>query len=328
MKICFHFKRGVETVGELRKDYILDRWVILSTGRGKRPKEFVDQQSQKSAAECFFCPGNETMTTVEIGRIEKSGQWQMRWFENKFPALDTGCAPELKTHNRFYTFALNCGNHEIVVETNEHAKQLADLSTSEITTLFTVFAQRIRDLSSNKNVKYVSVFKNHGVHAGTSLVHSHSQIMAMPFVPALVMDEVLASRKFVHCPYCAIIESEKNSARRCFENDAWVAFAPYASRFNYEVWLFPKQHVKSLAELNSFDGLADILKKVLVKLKELNCSYNFCLHYAPRNHDLHLHIEVLPRIAVWGGFELGTHAIINSVFPEDAAQFYRGETNG
>ena len=69
--------------------------------------------------------------------------------------------------------------------------------------------------------------------------------------------------------------------------------------------------------------VASVLKKILVKLKKMNASYNFYLHYAPQGHDLHFHIEVTPRIGKWGGFELSTGAIINSVMPEDAAKFYR-----
>lgn len=322
----------LETVGELRKDYILDRWVIISQGRQLRPKQFSEQPIKKEEGVCVFCPGNESLATKELGRITKNGTWLMRWFDNKFPALvEQDCGFEIKTDNRFYTFSKPCGDHEIVVETNEHSKQLWELDVGQICALFKVFKDRISQLSKKKYVSYVNVFKNHGPSGGTSLVHSHSQIMATSFVPSVVMEKVFASRKFVECPYCQIIESEKNSFRRCFENNSWIAFTPYASRFNYEIWVFPKKHARNLEELDyldSFDSLADIMKKVLLKLKELNCSYNFCLHYSPAGHDLHFHIEILPRIAIWGGFELGTNAVINSVSPEDAAKFYRGETNG
>ncbi|MBI4141400.1 galactose-1-phosphate uridylyltransferase [Candidatus Woesearchaeota archaeon] len=315
-------------MGELRKDYFLERWVVFSTGRGKRPRQFAEQPVQSEVSQCFFCPNNESLTPPEIGRRGDAKKWFMRWFENKFPALVQDGSAVIKTDNRFYTFSSNFGYHEVVVETSEHSKQLSDLSVREISELFSVFKDRIRDLSSKENVAYVSVIKNHGPSAGTSIVHSHSQIFAASIIPSLVMEKVLAVRKFVGCPYCDIIGSEKDSARRCFENDEWIAFAPYASRFNYEVWLFPKEHVKTLAELSSFDSLADVLKKVLVRLKELGCSYNFCLTYAPAGHDLHLHLEVLPRIAVWGGLEVGTNCVINSVMPEDAAIFYRGDADG
>src|SRR3989344_122808 len=62
-----------------------------------------------------------------------------------------------------------------------------------------------------------------------------------------------------------------------------------------------------------------------LKIKRLNASYNYYLHYAPQGFDLHFHIEVSPRFAKWGGFELSTGAIINSVMPEDAARFYRSK---
>lgn len=315
-------------MGDLRKDYLLNYWVFFSTNRGKRPRQFAEQPVQTEVGQCFFCPGNEASTPTEIGRRGDAKKWSMRWFENKFPALLSDGSPVVRTDNRFYTFSSNFGHHEVVVETAEHSKQLSDLGVKDIADLFSVFRDRIRDLSRQENIVYVSVIKNHGPAAGTSIVHSHSQIFATSIIPSLVMEKVMAVRQFVECPYCAIIASEKNSDRKCFENDSWVAFAPYASRFNYEVWLFPKQHLKSLVELSSFDGLADVLKKVLLKLKELGCSYNFCLTYAPAGHDLHLHLEVLPRIATWGGLEVGTNTVINSVMPEDAARFYRGENNG
>ena len=315
-------------MGELRKDYLLDRWVYFSTGRGKRPRQFSELPVQAEVGQCVFCPGNESLTTAEIGRRGDAKKWSMRWFENKFPALIPEGEAVLRTDNRFYTYSSNFGHHEVVVETPVHSQQLADLTVREIAELFSVFTDRVRDLSRHEKIVYVSIIKNHGPAAGTSIVHSHSQIFATAIVPSFVLEKVTAVRRFVECPYCAIIASEKDSTRRCFENDSWIAFTPYASRFNYEVWLFPKQHVKTLGELSSFDGVADVLKKVLLKLKELNCSYDFCLTYAPAGQDLHLHLEVLPRIATWGGLEVGAGVVINSVMPEDAARFYRGENDG
>lgn len=317
----------MRTVGEVRKDYILDRWVIFSTGRGKRPRQFSEEPVQKETGTCFFCPGNEALTPPELGRVEKNGKWVMRWFDNKFTALEQGCVTQIKTDNRFYTFGQNCGYHLVVVETPEHSKQLCDLPLEDISKLFETFRSIINSLEKQSGVTYAAVFKNHGPAAGTSIVHSHCQIMATTFMPPLLAEKLSARKKFIECPYCKIIESEKNSDRRCFENDSWIAFTPYASRFNYEIWLFPKSHIKRLDDLSSFAGLADILKKILLKLKELGCSYNLCLQYSPKNEDLHLHIEILPRIAIWAGFEFGSNAVINSVLPEDAAKFYRGEPN-
>lgn len=311
---------------ELRKDYILDRYVVIASARKKRPKQFK-KEIQEEVKTCFFCPGNEDMTPPEIGRIGSKNKWKIRWFPNKFPAVEEKGDSEIKTHNRFYTFADAYGKHEVIAETSDHKKQLWDLSESHIKEILGVYQDRIKNLSKEKGIRYVCIFKNHGKEGGTSIIHSHTQVIAYNKIPNLVKEEVEASKKFSRCPYCDIIQSEKGSDRRCFENSNFIAFTPYASRFNYEIWIFSKQHKKSLVEFDEKElkDLASILHKILFRLKELNVSYNFTVHNAPEGDDLHFHIEVCPRMAVWAGFELLTDDIINSVPPEDAAEFYSGK---
>ncbi len=312
-------------MGELRKDYILDRWVIYSEGRGARPKEFTHAPETVKEGTCFFCPGGEALTPGELGRIGTKQKWRVRWFANKFPALEPAGQPKPKTDNRFFTHAANYGYHEVIVETPDHAKQLADLSPNEIADVLGVYQNRVAELSKKKSIAYVSVIKNHGYHAGTSIVHSHSQVFATAFVPPEVQEKVEARRRFLKCPHCDIVKAETNSARQCFETKNWLAFCPYASRFNYELWLYPKKHIRQLSDVPDLAELASLLKRVLGRLHVLNCSYNLFVTVAPQGEDLHLHIEVLPQIAIWGGFERGSGAVINSVMPESAAKFYRGE---
>lgn len=312
-------------MGELRKDYILDRWVFYSVGRGARPHEFKESHVIVPEKVCFFCPGNEKLTPAEIGRIGTSAKWQIRWFSNKFPALEQTEPAEPHTDNRFYTFASNYGCHEIIAETPDHNKQLSELSVKEIADVLEVYRIRIEELSKKPKIKYVNVIKNHGYHAGTSLFHSHSQVFATAIIPPAVREKICAVRKFVRCPYCEIIKAEKDSERKCFENDSWIAFCPYASRFNYEIWIFPKSHVRNLGEVKDVKPLAEILKKVLSQLGKAGVSYNYYVTYSPKGEDLHFHIEIMPQIAIYGGFERGSGAIINSVLPESAAEFYRNE---
>ncbi len=311
-------------MGEIRKDYILDRWVVISTVRALRPHQFKEEKKPGKVKACFFCPGHEKETTEEIGRIGTKKKWKMRWFENKFPALEPKGQEFIKTDNTYFTFSANYGYHEIVVESNDHKKQLWDLSVKDIKTVFEIYNNRIQELGKRQNIKYVAVFKNHGPKGGTSVVHTHSQILAYNHVPKEVRDKVFAVKQRDHCPYCDIIHIEKNSLRKCFENEEFVAFTPYASRFNYEIWIFPKKHIRTLAETN-LEKLADIMKKILKKLKWLNCSYNYFLHYAPEGEDLHFHIEICPRIASWAGAEHGFGTVINAVLPEQAAEFYRSK---
>ncbi|MBI2659144.1 DUF4921 family protein [Candidatus Woesearchaeota archaeon] len=311
-------------MGIIRKDYILDRWVYYATERKKRPREFKSAEAKDNAKVCFFCPWNTHLTPPEIGRVEYKNGWKLRWFLNKFPAVEKKGNPNLKTR-KFYSEGASYGVHEVIVETQHHKSQLADLPVQQIRELLEVYKVRIKELSKLKGIKYVEVFKNHGKDAGTSLVHSHSQVTALAQIPTLVVEECNAARKNKKCPYCELIKAEAKSKRKIFETKNVVAFAPFASRFNYEAWIFVKKHKKTMEELeeNEMMDMAAALKKILAKLKKINVSYNFFVHYSPEKENLHFHIEITPRIATWGGFELSTNAVINSVMPEDAARFYR-----
>ncbi|MEK6984290.1 MAG: DUF4931 domain-containing protein [Nanoarchaeota archaeon] len=311
-------------MGIIRKDYTLDRWVYYAVGRKERPKEFRSIAVEEGSKICFFCPGNEHLTPPEIGRVEYKGNWRMRWFLNKFPAVEKKENAKIAS-KKFYSEGGSYGIHEVIIETPHHKSQLADLPVGQIRDLLAVYKIRIKELSKLNHIKYVEIFKNHGKDAGTSLIHSHSQVTALPQIPSLIAEEAYASKKYKKCPYCDIIKIESKSKRKIFETKNVIVIAPFASRFNYEAWVFVKRHKKSMEELeeNELQDLALALKKILVKLKKINASYNFFMHYSPEKENLHFHIEITPRIATWGGFEISTNATINSVLPEDAARFYR-----
>jgi UDPglucose--hexose-1-phosphate uridylyltransferase len=310
---------------ELRKDYILDRWVIAASLRAKRPKEYKQENKVKEPKICVFCSGNENLTPPEIGRVSKNKKWIIRWFPNKFPFVEQKGSPEIKTKNKFFTSSSGYGKHEVIADTNKHNIQLWDTKKEHIKLVLEVIKNRIEELNKLKNIKYVQVFKNHGEKAGTSIIHSHFQITAISTIPPTITEKIKAIKKHKKCPYCDIIKIEGKGKRKCFENKTFLAFAPYASRFNYEIWIFPKKHIKTLSELkdNEIKDFSSILNKVLKKLKTLNLSYNITFNYSPKKNNLHFHIEVIPRIAQWAGFEFSTGITINSVMPEAAAKFYR-----
>lgn len=312
-------------MGIIRKDYILDRWVYYATEREKRPMEFREDNAISKKI-CFFCPGNEHLTPPEIGKVEHKNTWKIRWFPNKFPAVKLREDAKISA-KKFLMEGKNYGKHEIIAETRDHKRQLSDFSVEHIKQIFEVYTLRIKELERLKDIKYVAVFKNQGPLAGTSLVHSHTQVAALSLLPLQIMEKLNATKKFDKCPYCDIIQLESKSKRKIINNKSITAFAPYASRFNLEAHIFPKRHVNSMAEMNDEElyDMASVLKKILLKLKKVNASYNFFLNHVPRGHDLHFHIEITPRLAKWGGFELSTGAIINSIMPEDAARFYKSK---
>ncbi len=313
-------------MNETRKDYILDSYVIIATERKKRPREFTEDKEEPIENHvCYFCPGNENLTPPEITRIEKNGKWQIRVVDNKFPAVKLEGNPEFRTDNNYFTFAGAFGKHEVVIDTPEHNKKFSEFSVEEITELLRVYIDRINVMGKIQGIKYVFVFKNYGKEGGASIAHSHSQIISYNLIPATIKKREDAVLKYDHCPYCDIINIEKDSHRKVMVNKSIIAFTPYASRFPFEVWVFPKRHVININELNDEElyDLASVLKYLTQKIATLNLSYNFYLLNGTKN--MHFHIHFIPRTssAKWAGFELGTDTIINPITPEEAAKFYR-----
>lgn len=311
---------------EIRKDYILDRWSYIATERGKRVKQFEKENKEdKEDLQCFFCPGNEKLTPPEIGRVGNEKEWKVRWFPNKFPIVSKEFKNKISTVDKYWTSGEAFGYHEVIPETSNHKQQLADLSEDEMQTVLQVYASRIKELQKKKGIKYVQLFKNSGEEAGTSIIHTHTQIVATTVVPRLVQEKISALKKYKKCPYCDIIKKEEKKNRFIWADDNFIAFTPFSPRFNFEVLIFPKKHYKNITELNEleFKSLAKVFNKILGKLGKINAPYNFYLHYSPRGKDLHFHFEITPRFSKWAGFELATESYVLVTSPEEAARFYR-----
>jgi UDPglucose--hexose-1-phosphate uridylyltransferase len=315
-------------MAQLRRDYLLNRYVIIAEERGKRPHQFSSQKQPKEVKLDFFAPGNENLTPEEIGRREDQNGWYIRWFDNKFPAVQKEGNYNIRTDNIFYTFADAVGKHEVIVESPKIEDELADLSVKHIKEILEVYRERINELSKLDAVKYVQVFKNHLSQAGTSIVHTHSQVIAYNLIPTIIDEKSRAVKeyfsKYGHSPYDDIIAREIDSLRRIIENDHFISFTPYASRFPMEAWIFPKRCAYNLNDFSDEElfALADQLKYILMKLQTINAPYNILLYYAPKD-EFRFHIEICPRLTTWAGFELATGTIINPVSPEEAAKFYR-----
>jgi UDPglucose--hexose-1-phosphate uridylyltransferase len=229
---------------------------------------------------------------------------------------------------------LAMGHHEVLVESPRHKEDPAEASVEQLSLVINGYIDRLRYLSSKPYVQYVSIFRNHGLEAGASLSHAHSQIIATPFIPKIVEEEILASRRFwsknKRCIFCEIMEKERRGPRFVLENSRFLVFTPYASVNPMEFWMFPKQHETSLLELTQYEvkTFAQTLKTCLLRLKTLvnDPPYNYGFHMALNKtaHDhYHWHLEVYPRLAIWAGFEKSTGVYINTMTPETAAESLR-----
>ncbi len=293
-------------MNEIRRDYILNRWVIIAKNRAKRPQHFVQKPIGSREKFCFFCPGNEDTTPPEIARVEEKGRWVIRVFPNKYPATEW---------------------HEIVVETPIHGEHLGDRSVGHIVQVLKMYSERQQAIEKEPRVKYVSIFKNSGKMAGASLSHSHTQLVGLTMIPPLIKREMRAFDK--DCPFCRVWRDEMKGNRVVYDDRYTAAFTPFASRFPFEVWMMPKRHVRTLDEMSKkeLNSFATVLKEILSALNSsLNYPpYNFVLHYAPEGKDFHLHLELMPRLSRFAGFEFGTEITINTMPPEVAAEHYKSE---
>ncbi len=336
---------------ELRYDPFKERWVIIATERARRPGDFEIQVEEKKLIVCPFCYGQEDKTPPEVFAIRPDDSppntpgWTVRVTPNKFPALRVE-GELIREGVGLFDRVSGVGAHEVVVETPHHDLTLSDLSVSEIRDVLIAYRERIRDLRKDIRLRYILVFKNHKSQAGASLSHSHSQIIATPLIPTVIVQELNSAREYFlkkeRCIICDIIKQELYFKERIvFDDGKYIMWTPFASCFPFECWLLPKHHMHDFAELSDDDLMdtARALKEMLLRIRILldDPPYNFVLHTVPNlvprpgkpdywgtiKYDFHWHIELVPRLTKIAGFEWGSGFYINPTPPELAANLLR-----
>ena len=131
------------------------------------------------------------------------------------------------------------------------------------------------------------------------------------------------------CPFCRLVREEtRRPERRIWEDDDSVAFAPYASRSAFEIWVVPRRHDADFSRAGAADikATSEALRQVLDRLASAldGPPYNLVLHTAPLREQVdgtyHWHWEIHPRLREIAGLELGTGLPVNPVSPEDAVE--------
>jgi len=330
-------------LSEFRQDIVSKHWVLFAPNRGGRPEDFNIQSATPNSDtipsidhKCAFCPGNEQYNQ-EIIAYPSGRDWKVRVIPNKFEALGHRGG---RQRSDFYTVREGIGDHEVII-TRPHNILTAFLPDDIIDLNLKVYQDRMRELSNHPEVEYVHIIQNHGRDGGASMLHPHSQIFATPFVPEHLHDEVTGSYVYFFqngaCVYCEMILREfQDKERIVLDHKDFLVFTPFASRVPYALRIIPKTHYASFIDMTVPErrSLAIVLKEVLGKLyrKLNNPAYNYYIHTVPVSHSVltrydyrsyHWHLEILPRITVWGGFELGSDVYVNVVTPEMAADVLR-----
>ncbi len=331
---------------ELRQDLVSGDWILIAPGRAKKPEEYK-RKSKPQKKPILGCPfenpkksGNGPVLAVydkDGHRINsKSKDWGLQIFPNKYPAiLNSRVKPKIRKKGS-YVFMKGVGHHDLLV-TRDHNKNFPKLSKLEGYTVLKALQSRYLSLLKFKNVAFVSMFSNWGEKAGASIYHPHYQMLSVPIIPPGIEHSLKGSeiyfKKNGECVQCTEIAMELRDKKRIiFENACAVAYAPFVSRGEFEIRVFPKSHIPFFEETPESILLcvSEALQKVLRGFeKALNSpDYNFFIHTAPAKNKksythFHWHIEILPKFNISAGFELSTGIEVNVVPPEDAAKFLR-----
>jgi UDPglucose--hexose-1-phosphate uridylyltransferase len=329
-------KQPKKPASELRFDLVSKDWVLIATGRAKRPTEFTKQKRQKievAEKDCPFC----NLATQEKPVLEyknEKGEREVVIIPNKFPAFIHSNG----LHERAlgpYSLMDGVGFHEVVV-TRDHKKSLAELSAAQIKRVIDAYQERYLELANEEFVNYISIFHNHGREAGASISHPHSQIIAIPLTDPDLQRSLNGSRLFFEnrgeCVHCKMLEWDLEDRQRViYENKEFVVLVPFAPRVAFELRIYPKEHhayferIKDLEKNQLAEALHVALNKIFKGLNDP--AYNFFLHTAPTDGKdyghYHWHFEILPKTSTWAGFELGAGIEISVVEPEEAAKYLR-----
>jgi UDPglucose--hexose-1-phosphate uridylyltransferase len=334
---------------ELRLDPITGRRVYVAEDRASRPTDFAEAAAGGPSglaaahdyeASCPFCAGNEAATPHETHALRDArGQWQVRVVPNKFPAMSLDAAGEAPASPLTPGPAL--GAHEVIIESPRHLVDVVQLSVEELAAVLAVYRDRLRHWAADGRLAHGLVFKNSGWAAGASLLHVHSQLVALPAVSESVAAELEGAGRFFashrRCVFCDLVAREIAAGERMvLRQQGVVAVAAFAGRQPFETWLLPEDHASRFegADDAALGALAAALHEVLRRLhaEAPGVAYNLLLHTAPFDDkgaaSYHWHWELVPRTSPLAGLELGAGAYINSLSPERVAARLREARGG
>ena len=331
---------------ELRIDPLTGLKVVFAPQRADRPLSFEASRTHGEAkADCPFDEQREDQTPPETWALRPGGGasdspgWLVRSVPNKYPVLseavdsNTSAPADPLASGRgdpdLFPAAAATGAHEVIIHSPRHLVALADLGPEQLRHVLEAWSAR---LEAHARARYVHVMVNEGSAAGASLEHSHTQVYALGLVPAAVARErerftAHNTRTMGGCLLCDLLQAEVRERERVIEvDDDAVLLAPFASRGPYELRIVPRKHTKSFSD-GGPAAAAGLLDQAVQRLRRRlgeGLPLNLWLRTAPLDAEhFHWHIDILPRLTVPAGFELGTGMNINIYPPERAAEDLR-----
>lgn len=329
---------------ELRQALVSGQWVVIATERAKRPHDFVRpaREGARTNNHCPFCEGNEVMTPPEVMAYRLDGSrpnrpgWQLRVVPNLYPAFVPSKNGLGSRKVGLYNTMEAVGVHEVLINSPDHYSDVGRLAVDDVDRLIRAYVDRYLAHKDRHHIEYIHVIVNHGREAGASLEHPHAQLFGLPLVSGVIERELQRASKYYQdtgtCVFCHMIEEElKIGDRLVLDNGRFVVVTPFASAFPFEMWVLPKAHRSNFEEMDGDErrAFAVALRETLARLEiGLNDPpFNYYVHTSPCKQETreyyHWHLEILPKLAVAAGLELGAGVFINTAQPEAAAAFLR-----
>ncbi len=326
-------------LNEFRQDLVSGEWVLFATGRAKRPGEGQEVRRLLQPREsCPFEDPEKSGNEITAAYLNKAGtDWIAKAVKNKFPAVTEGETGGMRQVGPFNVLE-GKGIHEVLVF-RDHEREFYDFSKEEISEIFGIYRKRYLATLDGGSRKYTLIFHNHGVQAGATVQHPHSQIISIPILPPDVEKSVDGSesfyRKHGRKVYDVMLEWEIREKKRIvYENEKFLVFCPFVSKTEYEVRIFCKEghsHFEEMPE-ELFTDLGDAFYMTMRKIGRAldRPDYNFFIHTSPidsslqKAHEFYSwHLEILPKVASVGAFELASGMEINVIDPDEAAKLFR-----
>ena len=343
-------------MSEFRHDPLYRRWVLTTIDRPRTPKDFGPFEKIPDPGVCPFCEGQEDKTPPEIYAIRDNNimspqGWKLRVFGSKYPELVNQQVPLSRSAEGIYDRISAHGVQEIIADHPQHNMPFHRMEHEHLVLLLNTYRLRLEKLFEDGRNRFIMLYRSHGKDAGASVNHPYTQITAVPVIPCLAAAALRSAREHFHikerCIFCDMIDQEIGSGERIVdENESYVGFVPFASRFPYEIAIYPKVHYHDFNNLDDrmIDLLARILKSCVARIAGLfeNVPYNLILHTAPNitqsprragywstlEYDWHWYIEIVPRLEGFGSLEFSTGMFVNHVPPESAAESLRAVHSG
>lgn len=332
-------------MSEYRQNVTNGEWVIIAAERAQRPADYTSNARFKNvppeyASDCPFCKRNEHKCREPVYEIRNGDEWKLRVVPNKYAAVSRPeHIPETLPRMRIagmHVSADGYGAAEVVIESPKHDANLIFMDKPDMDEIIKAYKERFKALSEDPNIAMVNIFKNYGPAAGASLEHPHSQIIATHVLPTHITDELVYARRafntYGSCIFCDLIKKEIAVGDRIIAmSKHFVAFCPFASRYPYEMRIYPLKHSALFGAISDEEikDLTCILQTVLAKMFILlrDPDYNYYVRTVPNSDGdvryYHWHIAITPRLTKPAGFELGTRIYINTTPPEYAAEQLR-----